>query len=137
MPVWEYKVGVPWMLHVEHPVGSWLIVGSAGFIEGQLAGVEADTVFLGVGGLGTQSQQYRDDYWRETVGRVSPRRVIPIHYDSLLGPLEGPVRGPLLAETLFSDGSAETLAFLERQAADNPGIEFLTLPRFDRVLLYP
>jgi L-ascorbate metabolism protein UlaG (beta-lactamase superfamily) len=137
VPVWDYRVGVPWVLHVAHPAGSWLIVGSAGYIEGQLAGFEADTVFLGVGGLGTQSERYRQDYWRETVGRVSPRRVIPIHYDSLTGPLEGPFRGPVMAQALVSDGTAETLAFLEQQVVANPAIEFLTLPRFDRVLLYP
>ena len=137
VPVFDYRVGVPWVLHVTHPAGSWLIVGSAGFIEAGLVGYRADTVFLGVGGLGSQTDRYRRDYWRETVGTVEPRRVIPIHYDSLTGPIEGPFRGPVLAMAFLSDGTEETLAFLREQAAANPGIEFLTLPRYEAVSLYP
>ena len=49
----DYKLGVPYVLHVSHPRGSWLIVGSAGYLEGALEGFEADTVLLGVGGLGS------------------------------------------------------------------------------------
>jgi L-ascorbate metabolism protein UlaG (beta-lactamase superfamily) len=79
----DYKLGVAWILHVAHPRGRFLVVGSAGFIPGQLDGIDADVVLLGVGGLGAQSADYREQYWRETVGRVNPARVIPIHWDSL------------------------------------------------------
>ena len=52
------------MLHVAHPRGSALIVGSAGYVEGALKGLRADVVFLGTGGLGTQTEEYRQAYWR-------------------------------------------------------------------------
>lgn len=53
------------MLHVSHPKGTWLIVGSAGYVEGALEDFSADTIFLGVGGLGSQTADYREDFWRE------------------------------------------------------------------------
>jgi len=119
----DYKLGIPYVLHVSHPKGSWLIVGSAGYLEGALEGVSADTVFLGIGGLGSQTDAYRESFWRETVGRVAPSRVIPIHYDSLTAPIEGPFRGPLNAEAFLAGGLENTL-------------RFNTLPRFDEVVLF-
>jgi len=132
----DYRLGKAWVLHVRHPRGSWLIVGSAGYEEGALQGVEADVVFLGVGGLGSQTAEYRETFWRETVGQVKPQRVIPIHYDSLTAPAEGPFRGPLNAIALLSGGIETTRAFLEEKAAANPQLRIQTLPRFDEVLLF-
>lgn len=132
----DYRVGKAYVLYVSHPRGSWLIVGSAGYVEGALAGLHADTVFLGVGGLGSQTEAYREAFWRETVGRMNPSRVIPIHYDSLTAPASGPLRGPVNAEALVAGGLENTLAFLQAKAAANPGIRFNTLPRFDQVVLF-
>jgi L-ascorbate metabolism protein UlaG (beta-lactamase superfamily) len=131
-----YRVGIAYVLHVAHPRGSWLVVGSAGFIEGNLDGFDADTVFLGTGGLGSQTEDYRESYWRETVERTSPRRVIPIHWDSLTGPIEGPFTGPVRAAAFLSEGTDETLEFLKAKQIANPEIEFLTLPRYDLVVLF-
>ena len=70
------------------------------------------------------------------MGRVAPQRVIPIHYDSLTAPIEGPFRGPLNAEALLAGGAENTLAFLRQKQADHPGLRFTTLPRFDEVVLF-
>jgi L-ascorbate metabolism protein UlaG (beta-lactamase superfamily) len=132
----EYKVGEAYVLHVAHPKGSWLVVGSAGYVEGALEGFSADVVFLGTGGLGSQSEDYREAYWRETVEPVHATRVIPIHWDSLTGPIEGPFRGPARALGFLSSGNDETLAFLKAKEAANPGIAFQTLPRYAPVVLF-
>jgi L-ascorbate metabolism protein UlaG (beta-lactamase superfamily) len=134
--VYDYKLGVPYVLLVTHPKGSWLIVGSAGYVEGALEGLSADTVFLGVGGLGSQTDTYRERFWRETVGRVNPERLVPIHYDSLTAPVEGPFRGPSNIEALLAGGLEKTRQFLQQKQADNPGLRFITLPRFDEVVLF-
>jgi L-ascorbate metabolism protein UlaG (beta-lactamase superfamily) len=131
-----YKVGVAWVLHVAHPKGSWLVVGSAGYLEGALEGYSADTVFLGIGGLGSQTDAYRETYWRETIARTDPRRIIPIHWDSLTAPALGPFRGGLRAERVLSRGGDHTLEFLAAKAAANPGIAFQTLPRYEPVVLF-
>lgn len=136
VPAFDYPVGQAYVLHVSHPAGSWLIVGSAGYVEGALQAFSADTVFLGVGGLGSQTAAYREAYWRETVEAVAPSRVIPIHYDSLTGPVEGPFRGPVKAMAFLAGGLEETGAFLADKAAANPALQFLTLPRFEEVVLF-
>jgi L-ascorbate metabolism protein UlaG (beta-lactamase superfamily) len=109
----EYKLGMAYVLHVAHPKGSFLIVGSGGYIEGGLEGYEADVVFLGTGGIGSQTADYRETYWRETIGRARPSKIIPIHWDSLTGPIEGPFKGPV-----------------------SPGVVFETLPRYGEVVLF-
>ncbi len=132
----DYRLGKAYVLHVEHPKGSFAVVGSAGFVEGGLEGYRADVVFLGVGGLGSQTESYRDGYWRETVERLQPHTVIPIHYDSLTGPIEGDFRGPVMVMGFLSSGLERTLPFLQARAADNPGLRFMTLPRYDEVVLF-
>jgi L-ascorbate metabolism protein UlaG (beta-lactamase superfamily) len=132
----EYRVGKAYVLHVSHPKGTWLIQGSAGFIEGGLEGFTADVVFLGTGGLGSQTEAYRESYWRETIERTRPSRVIPIHWDSLTGPIDGPFTGPVRAAGFLSKGSDRALGFLREKEAANPDIAFLTLPRYGEVVLF-
>jgi len=132
----DYRVGEAYALHVEHPKGSFLILGSAGFVDGNLQGFDADVVFLGVGALGSQTAEYRETYWRETVTATGPGRVVPIHWDSLTGPIEGPFLGPVLAAGFLSKGTHLTLEFLKQKEAASPELEFLTLPRYDPVVLF-
>jgi len=132
----DYRLGKAYVLHVDHPRGSWLIVGSAGYVEGALQGFSADTVFLGVGGLGSQTADYREAFWRETAGAVAPRSIIPIHFDSLTAPVEGPFRGPVQAMAFVAGGLDNTLLFLQQKEAAHPDLRFHTLPRFDEVVLY-
>jgi len=133
----DYKLGKAYILHVAHPRGSFLVIGSAGFIPGQLAGMEVDLVFLGVGGLGSQTPEYRQQYWHESILQTKPGKVIPIHWDSLTGPLDGPMTGEVRIAGIISPGSDETLRFLKARAAAQPGLEFQTLPRFKPVVLFP
>jgi L-ascorbate metabolism protein UlaG (beta-lactamase superfamily) len=132
----DYRLGKAYVLHVSHPKGTWLIVGSAGYVEGALEDFSADTIFLGVGGLGSQTADYREVFWRETVGRVVPQRVIPIHFDSLTAAVEGPFRGPVKAMSFLSGGLENTLSFMQQKETDNPHLRFNTLPRFDEVVLF-
>jgi L-ascorbate metabolism protein UlaG (beta-lactamase superfamily) len=134
--LFDYRLGKAYVLHVAHPRGSFVIVGSAGYVEGSLQALDADVVFLGVGGLGSQTAAYREAYWRETVEAVGAKRVVPIHYDSLTGPIEGPFRGPVTAMAFLSAGLDRTLPFLKRKERESPGLVFQTLPRFDEVVLF-
>ncbi len=136
VPVFDYRVGKVYALHVAHPKGSWLILGSAGFVDGALQGYEAEMVFLGVGGLGSQTEAYRETYWKESVEYANPTRVIPIHWDSLTGPADGPFTGMVRAAGFFSKDSDRLLPFLQAKAAAHPEIRFITLPRYEPVVLF-
>jgi L-ascorbate metabolism protein UlaG (beta-lactamase superfamily) len=89
-----YKCGEAWSTLVNHRPSEQrlLIVGSAGFVRGALSGHLADVVYLGVGQLGLQPEQYLIDYWTETVRTVGARRVVLIHWDDFFRPLHKPLR---------------------------------------------
>ncbi|MGA7050068.1 MAG: MBL fold metallo-hydrolase [Mycobacterium sp.] len=98
-----YRCGEAWSALVHHrPSGRRLLIqGSAGFVQGALAGRRADTVYLSVGQLGLQPRSYLVDYWTETVRTVSARRVILIHWDDFFRPLSKPLRAlPYAADDL-------------------------------------
>lgn len=132
----DYRLGKAYSIHAAHPRGSLLVQASAGYVEGKLAGLRADVVFPGIGGLGSQSAAYRETYWRETIVPLSPDRVIPIHWDSLTGPIEGPFTGPVRAAGFLSGGLDVTLAFLKEKEAASPRMRFQTLPRYEPVVLF-
>ncbi|BBY02970.1 MBL fold metallo-hydrolase [Mycobacterium seoulense] len=89
-----YRCGEAWSTLVHHrPTGQRLLIqGSAGFVEGALAGRRADAVYLSVGQLGLQPSSYVTDYWAQTVRAVGARRVILIHWDDFFRPLSKPLR---------------------------------------------
>jgi L-ascorbate metabolism protein UlaG (beta-lactamase superfamily) len=89
-----YKCGEAWSTLVHHRPSDrrMLIVGSAGFVPRALDGRRAEVVYLGVGQLGLQPEQYLIDYWTETVRTVGARRVVLIHWDDFFRPLHKPLR---------------------------------------------
>ena len=100
-----------------------LVQGSAGFIPGGLAEQRADTVFLGVGALGTKTEAYRTTYWNEVVKTVGARRVIPIHWDDFWQPL-APTPEPM---PLLFDDFAHTMASLVEHG-QREGVEVRLAP---------
>ncbi|MBO0680802.1 MBL fold metallo-hydrolase [Mycolicibacterium sp. S2-37] len=113
-----YRCGEAWSMLLEHsPSGrSMLIVGSAGYRAGALAGRHADVVCLGIGQLGLQPQSYIVDYWNQTVRTVGARRVVVIHWDDFFRPLHKPLRAlPYAGDDL--DVSMRTLTALAAEDA--------------------
>jgi L-ascorbate metabolism protein UlaG (beta-lactamase superfamily) len=89
----HYRCGEAWSFHVTHDSGATLLIqGSAGFVPGALDGQSADVVYLGVGQLGLQPEQYIRDFWRHTVEAVGARTVVLIHWDDFFRPLDQPLR---------------------------------------------
>lgn len=131
----DYKLGKAYILHVEHPAGSFLIIGSAGYVPDQLAGIDVDLLFLGMGGLGTQTEAYREELWQETALQVNPERIIPVHWDSLIGPIEGPFTGEIKLASLFLGNTELLREFIDSKIAAHPDISWNTLPRYRPVVI--
>ncbi|MCT7657924.1 MBL fold metallo-hydrolase [Mycobacterium deserti] len=112
-----FKCGESWSTLIHHRPSDrrLLIVGSAGFVPGALAGLRAEVVYLGVGQLGLQPKQYLVDYWAETVRAVGARRVVLIHWDDLFRPLHRPLR----ALPYAGDDLDVSIRVLSRLAADD------------------
>lgn len=118
----SYREGGSYAFLIEHRDRRFLVLPAAGYCRNGLEGVQADMLFLSVGTLGNQSQAYRDEFYAETVGRVRPQMIVPIHWDSFLVPLAEPLRPPPRA----LDRVDAALDFLTRRAdADRIPVVFL------------
>lgn len=82
----DYRQGGTYSIFIEHPLGTALHHGSAGFVPGALKGRHADIVFLGIALLPDL-----DTYLRETVDAVGAKMVIPTHWDDFTRPLDQPL----------------------------------------------
>lgn len=120
----DYRCGEAWSVLVEHADSGrrLLVQGSAGFRAGALAGRRVDVVYLGVGQLGVQPEDYIHRYWDETVRAVGARRVVLIHWDDFFRPLDQPMR----ALPYAGDDLDVTMRVLTRLAASD-GVD-LRLP---------
>lgn len=87
-----WKQGRADTIVIEHPRGTLLVQGSAGYLDGALAGTDVDVAFLGIGGLGSEAADYVDGYWNALVGETSPSRIFPMHWDDFSKPLDEPLR---------------------------------------------
>jgi L-ascorbate metabolism protein UlaG (beta-lactamase superfamily) len=118
----EYREGGSFSLLIAHESGALLVHGSAGWQDGALAGRHADVVLLGIGGLGTRDEAYREDYWRAVVDAVAPRCVIPIHWDDFTLPLGAPLEP---APRLLDDVPASMAFLIRKTAGGAPGLGLL------------
>lgn len=89
--LWKYKEGGSYDFYVEHGDQTFLIHPSFNFIEGQLDGIRADVVFLGVAGLAKADEETEEKYFKETAGTTEARLVIPVHWDNFFSPLDKPI----------------------------------------------
>lgn len=110
-----YRCGEAWSLLVEHAGGrTALVQGSAGFVPGALDGYAAEVVYLGVGQLGLQGEDYIRAYWKETVEAVGARRVVLVHWDDFFRPLDRPLR----ALPRIGDDLDATMGVIDRLSAE-------------------
>jgi L-ascorbate metabolism protein UlaG (beta-lactamase superfamily) len=114
-PVWQYKLGQVFSFLVEHPGGSFIHHGSAGFKEEMYHGIEADVIFLGIAGRGNTEK-----YLEETLLASRADRLVPIHWDNMFRPLEKSITPmPLLNigefnKTIDIMGLTENTVFIHR-----------------------
>ena len=97
----DYREGGSFDFLAAHGERRFLIRPSFNYIEGQLDGVRADVLFLGVAGLAKADRETEARFFAETVDKVKPRLVIPLHWDNFFSPLDRPARGmpPLIERT--------------------------------------
>ena len=86
-----YKEGGSYGFLVEHEGKRYLIRPSCNFIPGQLDGIKADVLFLAVAGLAKDDTEHKRQFWAETIEKVKPGLVIPLHWDNFFTPLYGPI----------------------------------------------
>lgn len=83
----DYKEGGSYDFIIENGGQTYVIRPSYNFIEGQFDSIKADVLFLGIGGLSGDSAEGKRRFYSETVDKLRPSVVIPVHWDNFFTPL--------------------------------------------------
>jgi len=122
-PYTQYRQGGAYSILIEHPLGTILHHGSAGWLPDMFEGRRADLVFLGIAAAPSP-----EDYLKQVVDAVGATRVIPTHWDDFTRPLSAalvPLPFGVDLDGFFSD--AERL---------RPELKLQTLAPGQRVILF-
>lgn len=86
----DYKEGGSYDFLVKNGGKTYLIRPSFNYIEGQLDGIQEDYLFLGIAGISKADAETKKMFFKETIGKGTPKMVIPIHWDNFFRPLFAP-----------------------------------------------
>lgn len=96
-----YKEGGSYDFLIQHGRVSFFIKPDTNFVVGALDHIRADVLLLGTAMLGKQQPEFQQQFYDETVGKIHPQLVIPIHWDNFFHPLsEHLVALPWVADDL-------------------------------------
>lgn len=116
----DYREGGSYDFYIEAGGKRWVIRPSFNYIEDQWKGVHADVLFLGVAGLQKADGDTERVFFRETLDRLEPKCVIPVHWDNFFSPLSKPAKGmPRVIE------KTEVALFKLARACEARGIDCL------------
>ncbi|AYE88303.1 MBL fold metallo-hydrolase [Sulfitobacter sp. D7] len=123
----DFKSGISLAAHIETPDGAILILPTAGNIGPRLRNLnlEANTIFLGVGGLGWQSSKKIKRYILNSVVASRATKVIPIHWDAHAPAIDP--SAPSLPIPAYENLN-RALQALAELSKDNPDISILSIP---------
>ena len=107
----DYKEGGSFDFLVKNGGRTYLIRPSFNYIEGQLDGIKADVLFLGTTGLSKAPEEMKERFFAETIDKVCPGTVIPVHWDNFFRPLDKTVKGM----PAFVENTARSLKILEHE----------------------
>ena len=85
-PIGAWKEGGSYSILVEHPAGTAVVQGSAGYVAGGLDGVAADVVYLGIGGVSIPGKDHARTYFEEIVRATGAVCARPVHWDDFNRP---------------------------------------------------
>jgi L-ascorbate metabolism protein UlaG (beta-lactamase superfamily) len=126
----DYREGLNFSFLVQHRSHRILVVSSANFVPGLFENVRVDDVFLSIGTLGKQSEEFSENYWQEVVVRTRAKRVILIHWDDFMHSLREPLKPFAPAFDSFTEAMQRI-----RKYADRDGVRILLPQSFDPIVL--
>lgn len=83
----DYKEGGAFDFLIRHGPNAVLVNAGGSYIEGARDGLKADAVFLTTAVLSAQPGAFQAAFYKETIGAVHPKLVVPIHWDNFMKPL--------------------------------------------------
>ncbi|HNP64718.1 MAG TPA: hypothetical protein PKH39_12350 [Woeseiaceae bacterium] len=106
-PISAWRMGGAFTIVLEHPQGTALVQGSAGYTKYALQDIAADVVFLGIAQLESLGRDYAELYWQHTVTATGSHSVYPIHFDDYTQPF-----GEIALPPRFIDNIPKTTRWL-------------------------
>ena len=84
-----YSEGGSFDFYIKHNGRAIYVKPSPNYIEGVLDSLKADVVFIGIATVAAQPAPWQEKYYEETVGKLKPTLVIPLHWDDFSKPVSG------------------------------------------------
>jgi L-ascorbate metabolism protein UlaG (beta-lactamase superfamily) len=129
-PLKKLKTGKCYSYLIEHGQDRIFVHPSANFVPEKLQNLKATTLFLGVGVVGKQSEEFREGYWEHVVDAVGPKKIIPIHWDNFWRSIDL----ELLPMPWFADNWSVTDRYLKERCSSNK-IELQLLQAWDVITI--
>ncbi|MBK8805820.1 MAG: MBL fold metallo-hydrolase [Bacteroidales bacterium] len=105
--VQAYSEGNSYDIYIKHKNATMLVRPSCNYIKNSLDTVRADVLFLGIGGLGKYGEMetnFTKEFFEETIDKVKPKTIIPIHWEDFLTSIEEPMKPQMKALDNFDSG---------------------------------
>ncbi|MBQ5471221.1 MAG: MBL fold metallo-hydrolase [Treponema sp.] len=120
----SFKEGGSFDFLVENAEKKYLIRPSFNYVKGELDNIDAYIMFLGIAGISKSSKLMRENFFKETIAKVKPKYVVPIHWDNFMTPLDKPLK--TMPRVLEDTDIA--MYMLTRYCEDNNITNFVQLP---------
>jgi len=75
----DFRTGKCYSSLIEHGTRRVFVHPSTNYVTNKFQTLNVSTTFLGVGAVGKQSDSFREEYWKEVVEMMKPKRIVPIH----------------------------------------------------------
>ena len=85
----DYPEGGTFDFFVKYNGHQVYIKPSPNFIEGALDTIKAEVCFLGIGTIGTKEPAWQNKYYEQTIGKLKPKILVPLHWDDFTKPIDG------------------------------------------------
>jgi len=127
----DYTEGGSFDFLIEYGGRKILIRPGFNYIEGSLENIRAEVLFAGIALSGRAGTRTRDKFYAETIGKVRPHLVVPVHWDNFFLPLDSPPR--LLFR--FADNLPASLNYFIKRTGED-GISFKMLRAYQSIILF-
>ena len=107
-----------------------MVKASTNFIENTLKNYPTDVFFLGIAILGKQTDDFKHQYYAETIKATGATTIVPIHWDSFTKPLSK----PLTAQPNGADDIAAAFDFLIAKSKSEK-IPLTLLQGYDQMII--
>ncbi len=119
----DYRLGEAFAIRVTHPKGSFVHLGSAGFVEKMFADMQADALFVSIAG-----REDTRELLHHSAATLQAKLVIPIHFDNFFKPLD---------QDMAILWGADLPEFFQTAGSFAPDINVYTLPIGRSTVLFP